>query len=46
MHISILSNPSHLEVINAVVIGSAWARIEPKKPKKILPVVIHGDAAI
>ncbi len=49
MHISLLANPSHLEVINPVIMGSAKARQETKEDKtgsKVLPIIIHGDAAI
>ncbi|CAL4321014.1 2-oxoglutarate dehydrogenase E1 component [Buchnera aphidicola (Pterocallis alni)] len=41
-------NPSHLEIINPVVMGSAKACIEKYQhnTNKILPINIHGDAAI
>lgn len=50
MQISLLSNPSHLEVVNPVVIGNVKARQEiyneeGNKEKKVLPIIIHGDAA-
>lgn len=41
-------NPSHLEIVNPVVEGFARARqriIGDKDRKKILPLLIHGDAA-
>ena len=42
------SNPSHLEAADPVVMGRARARqvrLGEEGPKKVLPVIIHGDAA-
>ncbi|MEJ6663014.1 MAG: 2-oxoglutarate dehydrogenase E1 component [Flavobacteriaceae bacterium] len=42
-------NPSHLEAVDAVVEGIARAKIDQVlggDDKKILPILIHGDAAI
>lgn len=42
-------NPSHLETVNAVVGGITRAKIDTKlddDATKILPILIHGDAAI
>ena len=42
-------NPSHLETVNAVVGGIARAKIDnqlSQNDKKLLPILIHGDAAI
>jgi 2-oxoglutarate dehydrogenase E1 component len=46
--VALAFNPSHLEIVNAVVEGSARARQERRgdaKGDKVLPVQIHGDAA-
>lgn len=48
MHLSLAFNPSHLEVISAVVMGSVRARqdrYDDLQGRKILPIQIHGDAA-
>jgi 2-oxoglutarate dehydrogenase E1 component len=48
VHVALAFNPSHLEVVNAVVEGSARARQERRGDTlgdKVLPVQIHGDAA-
>ncbi len=48
VHVALAFNPSHLEVVNAVVEGSARARQERRgdaSGDKVLPVQIHGDAA-
>ncbi|TYO98495.1 2-oxoglutarate dehydrogenase E1 component [Geothermobacter ehrlichii] len=48
LHMSIASNPSHLEAVDPVVIGKCRARHSNYGPggrKKVLPVLIHGDAA-
>ncbi len=48
VHVALAFNPSHLEVVNAVVEGSARARQERRgdaEGVKVLPVQIHGDAA-
>ena len=48
VHVALAFNPSHLEIVNAVVEGSARARQERRsdaKGEKVLPVQIHGDAA-
>jgi len=45
-HISLCANASHLESIDAVVLGKARA-LQDKKgdSKRVLPVLLHGDAA-
>ena len=48
VHVALAFNPSHLEIVNAVIEGSARARQERRgdaKGDKVLPVQIHGDAA-
>jgi 2-oxoglutarate dehydrogenase E1 component len=48
VHVALAFNPSHLEIVNAVVEGSARARQERRgdaQGDKVLPVQIHGDAA-
>ncbi len=49
MHLTLAFNPSHLEAVNPVVEGSVRARQhrrEDAKGDQVLPVLIHGDAAI
>jgi len=46
--VSLASNPSHLEWVNPVVEGIVRAkqtRLNDKEHKKVLPLLIHGDAA-
>jgi 2-oxoglutarate dehydrogenase E1 component len=49
-HVSLAFNPSHLEVVNSVVCGMARAkqrqRKDTEKREKVIPVHIHGDAAV
>ena len=48
IHISLVANPSHLEAVDGVVEGKARGiqrRRGDKNRKKVLPVLIHGDAA-
>src|SRR5450631_1502615 len=48
VHVALAFNPSHLEVVNPVVEGSARARQERRGDAlgdQVLPVQIHGDAA-
>jgi 2-oxoglutarate dehydrogenase E1 component len=48
VHVALAFNPSHLEVVSAVVEGSVRARQERRGDTlgdKVLPVQIHGDAA-
>ncbi len=48
-HLTLMFNPSHLEIVNPVVAGSAYARQfrrGDENREKVLPVVIHGDAAV
>jgi len=48
VHVALSFNPSHLEIINPVVEGSVRARQQrrgDKKRKKVVPILIHGDAA-
>lgn len=48
IHLSLAFNPSHLEIVNPVVEGSTRARQDRRddsKGEKVLPVLVHGDAA-
>lgn len=49
VHLALAFNPSHLEIVNPVVIGSARARLtrlHDDQREQVLSVLIHGDAAI
>ena len=48
VHISLAFNPSHLEIVNPVVLGSVRARQERLNGigESVLPITIHGDSAI
>ncbi|MDI9336045.1 MAG: 2-oxoglutarate dehydrogenase E1 component, partial [Gammaproteobacteria bacterium] len=49
LHLTLAFNPSHLEIVNPVVIGSVRARMDRRQDhagEQVLPVVVHGDAAI
>ena len=48
VHLSLAFNPSHLEIVNPVVEGSARARMDRRGDPlgaQVLPVLVHGDAA-
>ena len=52
VHLSLTANPSHLEIVNPVVLGKARAkqafllREEPSAGRShVLPLLLHGDAA-
>jgi 2-oxoglutarate dehydrogenase E1 component len=48
VHAVLAFNPSHLEVVNAVVEGSVRARQERRGDdtgQRVVPILIHGDAA-
>ena len=49
VYMNIAPNPSHLEAVGPVVQGIARAKQEKYHPdniKNVLPIIIHGDAAI
>lgn len=49
VHLSLVANPSHLEAVDPVVEGVVRAKIDKRYHgdfKKIVPILIHGDAAI
>ncbi len=48
VHLTLCPNPSHLEAVDPVVEGLARAKIDQylKDEKSILPILIHGDAAV
>jgi 2-oxoglutarate dehydrogenase E1 component len=48
VHLALAFNPSHLEIVDPVVAGSARARQTRRKDhehREVVPVLIHGDAA-
>ena len=48
VHLSLTSNPSHLEAVNPVVIGKVRAKQIQKNDKEteqVMPILLHGDAA-
>jgi 2-oxoglutarate dehydrogenase E1 component len=49
INVQLAPNPSHLEVVDAVVAGFARAKADilyEKEYDRVLPILIHGDAAI
>merc|ERR1712000_127599 len=48
VHLALAFNPSHLEIVNPVVMGSVRTRLDRRDndSSKVLPVTIHGDSAI
>ena len=48
VHMALAFNPSHLGIVDPVVVGSARARQVRRKDvthDKVMPILIHGDAA-
>ena len=49
VHLSLTANPSHLEIVNPVVLGKARAKQHQlgdiQTRSSVLPLLIHGDAA-
>ena len=48
VHVSLTSNPSHLEAVNPVVLGQTRAKQffhQDHERNKVIPILIHGDAA-
>ncbi|KJS04039.1 MAG: 2-oxoglutarate dehydrogenase [Gammaproteobacteria bacterium BRH_c0] len=48
LHLALGFNPSHLEIVSPVVIGSARARQDRRddvQHEQVVPIIIHGDAA-
>jgi 2-oxoglutarate dehydrogenase complex dehydrogenase (E1) component-like enzyme len=57
VHMSLTANPSHLEIVNPVVMGKARAKqdmiatefegdiIPLRERVKVMPLLLHGDAA-
>ncbi len=49
VHLALAFNPSHLEIVNPVVMGSVRARQDRRGCKdglQVMPITIHGDSAI
>ena len=50
MHLSLTANPSHLEIVDPVVLGKVRAKQDQlrrnrRRPHQVLPLLMHGDAA-
>ncbi|WP_398469875.1 2-oxoglutarate dehydrogenase E1 component [Tardiphaga sp.] len=50
IHLSLTANPSHLEIVDPVVLGKVRAKQDqhgdpPEERVSVLPVLMHGDAA-
>ena len=53
VHLSLTANPSHLEIVNPVVLGKSRAKqafalrqnIDRRSRARVLPLLMHGDAA-
>ncbi|QSX32384.1 2-oxoglutarate dehydrogenase E1 component [Shewanella avicenniae] len=49
VHLALAFNPSHLEIVNPVVMGSVRARLDRRGSDdglQVMPITIHGDSAI
>ncbi len=48
VHLSLTANPSHLEIVNPVVLGKVRAKQDQRGDRErntVLPLLLHGDAA-
>jgi 2-oxoglutarate dehydrogenase E1 component len=48
LHMALAFNPSHLEIVDPVVLGSARARQvrrDDENHDKVMPILVHGDSA-
>ena len=48
VHLSLTANPSHLEIVDPVVLGKVRAKQDQRYDndrKEVLPLLLHGDAA-
>ena len=48
VHVSLSNNPSHLEIVDPVVLGSVRGRqdrLKDKNKELVVPILIHGDAS-
>ena len=50
VHLSLTANPSHLEIVDPVVLGKVRAKQDqhdatPDERRMVMPLLIHGDAA-
>jgi 2-oxoglutarate dehydrogenase E1 component len=48
VHLSLTANPSHLEIVDPVVLGKVRAKQDQRHDKdrsQVLPLLLHGDAA-
>ena len=46
VHLSLASNPSHLESVNPVAMGKAYAKMQLYPDRNTMPILIHGDSSI
>ncbi|MFY1026781.1 2-oxoglutarate dehydrogenase E1 component [Actinobacillus seminis] len=49
VHLALAFNPSHLEIVNPVVLGSVRARqtrLNDTERSQVLPITVHGDSAV
>ncbi len=48
VHLSLAANPSHLEIVDPVVLGKARSKQDQRgdtERRRVLPLLLHGDAA-
>ena len=48
VHLALAFNPSHLEIVDPVVVGSVRSRQERREDaarSQVMPIIIHGDSA-
>ncbi|HEU0018275.1 MAG TPA: 2-oxoglutarate dehydrogenase E1 component [Methyloceanibacter sp.] len=48
VHLSLTANPSHLEIVDPVVLGKVRAKqdqLHDQERREVLPLLLHGDAA-
>ncbi len=46
IHVTLAANASHLESVDPIVEGQARAKQEVSGKKEIIPILVHGDAAL